>query len=201
MTDDPEQLGSLFGMRQPGLYDRQKQSVARDFKALAPWMNTMSVQAGPQSRNIGGGYLEFYPPWELHNPNPGRTTLELYDKDLQQGEGLENAIAGDAMHLLGAVDPRTGQPVDEHFHGMKQRLIGSLTPDQLAIDRRAYDSAQSRGDHRSFDDWMQDSRGDAYIRGYITPDANDEWRKNEAYTPGQQILLDALSAYVRSGKK
>lgn len=170
-----------------------KRAISGQYPALAPHMDKFSVQWG--ENNPHGGSLEFFPPWELHNPNPGQPTIELYNRDLK-GNELQSAIAGDALHYLGAVGP-SGNPVDPTFHGMKQQMIGSLTPDQLAVDRRAYDKSRSSGDHRSFDDWMQDSRGDAYIRGYITPDANDEWRKQGVYNPEQKKLLDAMNAYLR----
>jgi hypothetical protein len=85
-----------------------------------------------------------------------------------------------------------------NFYEMKQRLLSTLTPEQLAVDQRAFqrDKARNPNDERSFGEWMETSRGDAYIRGYITPDANDEWRKQGVYTPEQQAILEEMRGYL-----
>ncbi len=56
-------------------------------------------------------------------------------------------------------------------------------------------------DAMPFDKWMQMNRGDAYIRGYITPDQNDEWRKNNVYTDKQKVLLETMKAYLQGNYK
>jgi hypothetical protein len=43
---------------------------------------------------------------------------------------------------------------------------------------------------------MDVSRTDAYLRGYLTPDANDEWRKQGVYTPEQTKILDEMKGYL-----
>jgi hypothetical protein len=171
--------------------------VGSRWPAIQPHLNTFVVKHGDQKNNIGGGYLEFYPPWELHNPHPGKSTIEIFDKSLT-GKGLEDAVAGDMLHLLGAKDPRTERPVDPNFYEMKQRLLSTLTPEQLAVDQRAFqqDKARNPNDERTFGEWMETSRGDAYIRGWITPDANDEWRKQGVYTPEQQTILEEMRGYL-----
>ena len=147
------------------------------FPATASW--------GPES---APGQLEFYPPWEGRNPTPGLAHVEVYNRGLRGG-GLESAVAGDLMHMLGAVDPRTSQPVDRDVFGFKQAYLRTMTPGQRAMDQRAY--AQS-GDPRPFDDWMQQSRLDAHLRGYLFPDERDEWRLGGNYTPDQAALLEQL---------
>jgi hypothetical protein len=62
----------------------------------------------------------------------------------------------------------------------------------LAVDQRAYARA---GEQRPFDDWMQQSRGDAYIRGKLAPDANDDWR--DVYTPEQQKTLADMFLHLK----
>jgi hypothetical protein len=190
-----------------GLLDNRPQqptgllgALAQQYPALAPHFQNMVVQQGaPQS---DGRQLEFYPPWESDNPNPGKSTVELYNPDLQ-GKGLENAVAGDALHLVGSVDPRTGQPVDPIYYGMKQQFLGMLTPDQQAVDQRAYqrEAPMYGGNLPPFADWMQNNRSDAYIRGYITPDAEDNWRN--VYNTQLLNQLEAMRAYLtlpRGGK-
>ncbi len=143
--------------------------------------------------------LEYYPPWESWNPTPGKATLELYNTK-ESPEVTKNLIAGDMMHYLGSTDPRTNQPPDPTFHSLKQKFMGTLTPEQMAIDRRAYArEAPMYENPPSFEDWMQFNRGDAYLRGYLTPDANDEWRRSGTYTPEQIQILEALQQYLRRG--
>jgi hypothetical protein len=194
---DPEGLAAMYGM-QPKVapeFGNVLDRVVDKFPAIKPWVNTFAVQRGPESSNVGGGYLEFYPPWEEYNPNPGRTTFETYGKQSMEPKAITDAVAGDSLHLLGSVDPRSGQPVDADYHAMKQKLIGSLTPEQLQTDRTAYGRAQAQGDHRNFDDWMQESRGDAYVRGKLTPDKDDNWR--DVYTPNQTQILTEMYNYLQ----
>lgn len=173
-----------------------KEQVGQRFPALQPYMNLLNVQWGDPAKNPGGGHLEFYPPWESENPTPGVPAIELFDPRLQ-GNALRDAIAGDTLHYVGAIDPRNGRPVDPKWMGLKNDLRKSLTPEQLAVDRRTYDRTEGTlPNPRPFEDWMQDSRTDAYIRGYITPDANDEWRKQGVYNPAQVNLLTAMKQYL-----
>lgn len=176
-------------------------SIGDRWPAVKPHLPNFVVKHGDQSNNAGGGYLEFYPPWEAHNPHPGRSTIEVFDKSLS-GKALEDSIAGDALHLLGAKDPRTEQPVDPHFYELKQRLLSTLTPDQLKVDMRTFREEQARNpeEGRTFAEWMETSRGDAYIRGWITPDKNDEWRRQGVYTDEQKAILEDMRGYLERGK-
>jgi hypothetical protein len=184
--------GGLLAANDPPL-DGLLGAVAQQYPALAPHLGNFIVQWGPAQADAR--QLEFYPPWERDNPNPGKTTLELYNRDLN-GAALQNAVAGDALHLLGAVDPRTGEPVDQRYYAMKQQLLGSLTPQQQSIDRRAYERERAFGDPGPYDDWMQRSRLDAYIRGRLTPDANDAWGR--AYNTQQLNLLEGMRNYLKA---
>lgn len=173
----------------PGLLS----GITQQYPLLGPHLSNAVVQWGPPQSD--GRQLEFYPPWESDNPNPGKTTLELYNRSLQ-GQGLQNAVAGDMLHLVGSIDPRTGQPVDPTYYGMKQSFAGMLTPQQQAVDQRAYqqEAPMYGGNLPPFGDWMQRNRLDAYIRGYITPDAADNWR--DVYNTQQLNQLEAMRAYL-----
>lgn len=127
--------------------------------------------------DIRGG-LEYYPPDELYNPRPGRNTIELFNPALQ-GAALESALAGDMLHGLPSVDPV--------FAAQRAEFNRSITPEQEAFDRRAY--ADGRESHDTFESWMDRSQLDAYIRGYLFPDHNDEWRKQGVYTERQKAIL------------
>ena len=134
-----------------------------------------------------GGVIEFYSPDEKYNPNPGTPTLEVFSKDLK-GEELKKAIFGDMLHYLPEVDPV--------FSQVRDSFIGSLTPDQLAVDRAAYEKAKKENNEkRSFEDWFKISRQDAYLRGFLAPDRNNEWA--DAYTPEQTAVLQGLQQYLK----
>ncbi len=171
-----------------------RQRVAARYPALAPHLDNTALQWGDPANNPVGGHLEFFPPWESENPNPGKTTLEFYDPRMQ-GNALVKAIGGDMLHHLGSIDPRTGQPVDPQWLGMKNALVGSLTPEQLGVDQQAYAQAKAQGDSRSFDEWMQQSRADAYIRGRITPDEQNNWK--DVYNSPQNALLGSMQQYLQ----
>lgn len=185
---------------QPGAGEKEipaaVEAAKKEWPVLAPHLDNFKIQFGDTAAG-DQRQLEYYPPWETDNPNPGKSTIEIYRKDMSPDE-LKSAIAGDALHHLGSVDPRTNSPVDPKFMALKVELGDSLTPKQLAIDRKVY-AEEGNGDGRSFDDWMHESRLDAYIRGYLTPDKVDEWRKQNTYTPEQKATLNKMQAYL-SGK-
>lgn len=171
-----------------------KAAVAARYPALAPHLADAKVQWGdPSIYEKTGGHLEFYPPWESENPNPGKVTLELYDRSLK-GKALEDAIAGDMLHHLAAVNPETQQPVDAKWRGMRDEVIAGRDAASKAMDERAYAAATKGGDTRDFDQWMDNSRADAHVRGYLTPDKDDNWRN--AYTPQQKATLDQMRNYL-----
>ena len=134
-----------------------------------------------------GGVIEFYSPDEKYNPNPGTPTLEVFSKNLK-GEELKKAIFGDMLHYLPEVDPT--------FSQVRDTFISSLTPDQLAVDKADYERAKRENkETRSFEDWFRVSRQDAYLRGFLAPDKNNEWA--DAYTPQQRELLTGLQQYLK----
>jgi hypothetical protein len=132
--------------------------------------------------------LEWYPPNERDNPHPGTYTSEIFNPTITNRE-LPTAIAADALHGLKITDPQYAQ--------MRQKFGATLTPRQHEIDQRAYAEA---GEQRPFNQWMEDSRLDAYLRGYMFPDKADEWRKGGMYTPEQQQELEQMRTYLRTMK-
>lgn len=172
-----------------------KDEIAREYPRLAPVLKEAIVRRSDRHANAGPGHLEFFPAWEQHNPYPGKVAIEVYDKELQ-GEWLKSAVAGDMLHHFGGTDEK-GQPNDPHFFDLKQAFFKTITPDQLAIDERAYKRAKAFGDHRSFEEWMDASRIDAYIRGYLFPDKNDEWRKSDTYSEKQKEILEQMRSYLK----
>lgn len=138
----------------------------------------------------GGRKLEFYPPDERDNPQPGKATVELFDPAMQ-GEHADRAVFGDMLHYLPKVDQR--------FAGMRDQYKGLLTDPQRAVDMSAYRrDQQDHNETRPYDQWMDQSRLDAHIRGFLAPDAQDNWKGS--YTPEQENLLKSMQEYLRTPK-
>lgn len=170
--------------------------VSSSYPTLAPYMKDAVVQRGVSSGPNDDRQLEFYQPWESENPNPGKLTTEIYNNNLK-GPDLQQAIAGDALHHLGAIDPRTSQPVDPQWLAMKQRLIDARQPDHEQMDRGAYQQEQSSPyGAPSYDDWMKNNRADAYIRAGLFPDQNPEWQKPGLLTPEMGKIFEEMKNYL-----
>lgn len=177
-------------------------AIGAKYKALAPHIEQFAIGYGDPAKNIGGGKIEFYPPWESENPNPGKPSLMIFDKDMR-GDPLQNMIAADMLHYLAAVNPETGKPVDPEWRNLRHRLMTVRGSKNLAMDRKAYEDAKKDPkvkESRSFADWVDDSRADAYVRGYLLPDERDEWRRGGAYSPEMTKILKRMKGYLEGGK-
>lgn len=165
------------------------------FPALAKVAGNVVVTDKPDPGD--GRQLESYPPWEEYNPNPGKFTSEIYNQSAK-GDERTSLVAGDMLHYLGAVDPATDKAVDPAYRAMKERLLSSMTPDQSRENHAAYKQAKEAKEpyNGTFDQFMDSSRGDEFIMGYITPDKQDDWRKSGAYTPQQAKILDEMKGYL-----
>ncbi len=180
----------------PNQYDSVLQDVAATYPALALHVKKAMVYDATPSKDQTDNQLETYLPWEDWNPHPGKVTTELYRPYTSRSE-LRDALAGDLIHLAGAVDPKTGKPVDPTYYKLKQQVKKARSPQQIKADYRAY---KESGDERSFDQWFQDSRGEAYVRGRLFPDKNDEWRSWYEENPKLKKAVDNVGKYLRTGK-
>ena len=158
---------------------------------------------------IGAGYSADPKgvPISLPAINEDNPTIAL--RSLESNPNLQRRLLGDMLHNL----PET----DEKFSEMKQGFIKSMTPKQIALDKKVYKEAtmpegsvvnsdlepsyggrklkHAYGEDRSYEDWFDRSRSDAHIRGYIAADENDEWK--DAYTDEQKIILDNIIRYLK----
>ena len=132
-------------------------------------------------------------PVSLPAINEDNPTIAL--RSLESNPNLQRRLLGDMLHNL----PET----DEKFSEMKQGFIKSMTPKQIALDKKVYkiatmpkgSSEHSYGEERSYEDWFDRSRSDAHIRGYIAPDKDDEWK--DTYTDEQEIFLINMIMYLK----
>ena len=144
---------------------------------------------------IGAGYSADPKgvPVSLPAINEDNPTIAL--RSLESNPNLQRRLLGDMLHNL----PET----DEKFSEMKQGFIKSMTPKQIALDKKVYkiatmpkgSSEHSYGEERSYEDWFDRSRSDAHIRGYIAPDKDDEWK--DTYTDDQEIILNNMIRYLK----
>lgn len=176
-------------------------AVKTDFPTLAPHLDMSVVQYGQSAGPNDDRQLEFYHPSQPDNPNPGKNTLEIYNRDLK-GPMLQEAIAGDMLHRLGAVDEKTGQPVDPQWQDLRQQLSASRTSTQKAIDAKAYRTDKQSPVYGNLvgsqQDWDQESRLDAYVRGGVFPKSNPEWQGGY-FTPEQEAIFGKMRNYLKAG--
>tara|TARA_B110000285_G_scaffold34051_1_gene35985 strand:+ start:195 stop:743 length:549 start_codon:yes stop_codon:yes gene_type:complete len=120
--------------------------------------------------------LEFYHP---EDSPTGRARIEVFDQSMS-GQELENAILGDMLHAAPSLS--------EDYARLREQLKGTRTPEQIQVDKQAYEIAKSKyGESRDFDKWFEVSRMDAFIRGY----AVNQWDQSY-YTGDQKMLIDTM---------
>lgn len=184
----------------PNEYSKVLEDVGAEYPALAPHTKNYMVYQALQPRDEKGNSLETYLPWEDWNPHPGKIVSELYQK-FSDPQELKNAIAGDLIHYLGAKNPKTGEPVDQTYYDLKQAVKKARSPEQKAIDYKEYkNSVKNEGEKRSFNQWFDDSRGEAYVRGRLFPDHNDEWKQWYEENPKLAKAVDEVGRYLKTGK-
>jgi hypothetical protein len=143
------------------------EQVYQQYPALAKYRDQFSVIQGRPMIPGDDRQLESYPIEESWNPMPGHYTTELYNSAIPPAEQA-TMIAGDFLHFLPHLDPK--------WEAMKRDVV----PKELQANDRLYNS-----------------RADEWLMGYLTPDADDHWRKGGAYKPDQVKKLDAMKAYLQ----
>ncbi len=172
------------------------QAVQAKFPALGRYLKDVVIQTGTNGKG-DDRQVETYVPWESENPNKGKITIQPFRPELTSGANLTNTVAGELLHYIGGVNPSTHQPVDPQYQALKQAVLQARTPQQQALDQREYAEQRKQGETRSFNDWLNQSRGDEYIMGYVTPDATDEWRKNGFYNdPAMKTAVENIKNYL-----
>ena len=156
-----------------------------------PWLKDIKVQWGPPQTD--DRQMEFYPPWEEDNPNPGAYTIQLYNRGLR-GDALEEATAAEGLHRLGGVDPRTGQAVNPAWRSLREQFGRLFSSEQDRTNRAAYERG---GETRPFEAFMDQSRLDAYLRAYFFPNANPEWR-GMPWSDEQRAVLEQMRSIMDS---
>ena len=152
------------------------QEIEQRLKAKYPIFANIEVTDKRESGVAGQRKLEFYHP---EDSPTGKPLIEVFDQSMQ-GVELENAILGDMLH--------NAPYVNENFAKLRNKLKQTRTPEQILVDKQAYEIAKTKhGEQRSFDKWMEYSRLDAFVRGY----AVKQWNENY-YTNEQKLMIDTM---------
>tara|TARA_R110002072_G_C7729644_1_gene515641 strand:+ start:55 stop:708 length:654 start_codon:yes stop_codon:yes gene_type:complete len=157
----------------------------------------------------GQGDIEFIRAGDSTYPegpviNEDNPTIAL--RSLESNPNLQKRILGDMLHDL----PET----DEKFNSMREEFKTSMTPRQKDLDRRVYKEAtmpegsvvnsdlepsyggkklkHAYGEDRSYKDWHDRSRLDAWVRGRIAGQWGDEY-----YTDKQKEITDNMVRYLK----
>lgn len=191
-------------LNKPEDYQQAISSASQMYPRLAPYLQNTVIESKQRPANEpADAELETLPPWEDWNPNKGKTTVQIYQPYTDKSK-MATALAGDMFHVIGGIDNRTGRPVDPVYYKLKQDVIAARSPVQDELDRRTWKEEEGHGG-RSFKDWMQSSRADAYIRGLLTPELEgkypDEWRKSGTYStnPRLKTAIMKIDAYLKGG--
>lgn len=167
--------------------------IKQKYKAIAPY-DLAVVDSRPKGIS-DGRKLEFYPPEEINNPNPGKLTVEVFDPAFKDGD-FDRMVAADFLHYLGKKDPKLIE--------LRQQFARSITPEQRQIDQRAYERARAGEwgppEQRPYDEWYEVHRLDQYLGAMMLPENSPErqdWM--QGMTPAQQRILADIDRYLRTG--
>lgn len=158
-------------------------------------LNTISRYPGLSSQswgivnrpNGGQGQLEFRHPEEPVNPYPGIPTIEVYNQNLK-GSGLEKAIFGDMLHYVPEINPE--------FRRLQEDFVNKRSIRDYNMDLRAYQrDVKQRGEKRPYKKWWDLSRKDAWVRGLLAPDKDDNWAN--AYSPEQRKIGEQMLGLLK----
>ena len=172
--------------------------ILREYPALAKIYNpsNVAVTFAPKDRTTAAGQniLEWWPPSESGSkdfPRPsgyeGKTVLEFYKPELQKNPSeLKQLIYGDLLHGLDA---------DPYFAKLKDEFSRNWTKETSAY--RPNLKARGLSD-KAIDDM--------YIRGWLAPSGDDEFRKAQAsgrnyYSLKQLQILSQMQQYLKTGKE
>lgn len=169
--------------------------VAQAYPGLAKHLGNAVVRWGKNTGPEDDRQLEYYPPWEGDNPNPGKNTVELYNKNLK-GQDLTDSVALDMLHYAGSVDPRTAKPVDPQYYALKKAMVDQLRTRNASWDVADYKDSAKYGDPGTYDDYLEKNRADAYIRALVSPRMNPEWSNPALFTPEMKSIGAQIRAYI-----
>ena len=155
-----------------------------------PRLKEHNFAVQPGAPTAQGGYMEFYPPDESYNPNPGRPTIEVYPKAMHH-PALKDMLVGDALHHLGKVD--------DAYMKLRNDFDAYMDPSVKKEDVSRFKKGDFKDEAggRSFKDYWDQSRLDAHIRGALFPAANPDWQRKGQYTKEQRQVAEQMRKHLK----
>lgn len=149
--------------------------------------NTQVIYGSPDRTKLAGeNQLEYWPAQEtgtpdFPHPSPGKTTLEIFNPQLQQNPDLlKTAVFGDLLH---------GLRNDPTYNALREQFKSGFTPQQMDFEKKQGRSA------------IDDSRLDEYVRGYLANDSTDGFVQDykagkPVYSPKQIKTMELMKKYI-----
>ena len=149
----------------------------------------------------GGGGIEAWFPddegvGEYKNPNLGKYTIEIYDKELANNPNqAAGAVFRDALHFMAELDPK--------YQNLRKNFADNFLDTEKNFLQKKYKEENPK---LSFDDWMNRRMIEGYIRGGFGEQSqygelfNKTYRENgisiEAYSPKQREVINQMKQYL-----
>lgn len=172
-TSQPGPLDQLYseypGLRQYDIQVRDSSAGGKDWKG----------------QPYDGRQMEFYPPDEADNPNPGKPTIETFSGPLKTKDALGEVFS----HYLPKKDPQFGAARNQFIQSIDESQRKMLSGDYQQDVRSGVYGAKPP----AFDEWMNNQGGDAFFRGYVA----DQYPK-EFYRPDQVEMFNPLLARLKN---
>jgi hypothetical protein len=150
-------------------------------RAKYPWTRGVDINfIDSSAKGDPSRKLEFYPADEIDNPQPGKPTVELFDKRISESDLMGEILS----HHLPSVDRNVAR-----FRG---RVLDSMTPNQKRSIKGDYERDRRSGlTSDSFEIWLTKQGGDSFFRGYPT----GQWPAR-VYTSQQKAIYRQLQSYL-----
>lgn len=131
-------------------------------------------------------FVETYHPQEsMNHPTPGSWAVEFRRP---HPAGRRALMKAELLHIM--------PHVDEKWKEMKQQLFDAMTEEDIQAHYRSYEKMRrERGERRSFRDWMDISRMDQWIGGYLYPEISGEW-EDAWFNPQHRKILEKMRSHL-----
>jgi hypothetical protein len=182
-------------------YSAAAQTVRKKYPILSNVPIKVTKAPGPYED-------ETYQPWGEDNPDPGNLSIQIRHARPKTQQELENIVTTESMHYLGTRKP-SGEPVNPAWWNLKQQFRQAMTPRDMELAKQHWQEEQQQfastggkeGDKRSFDDFMNQSYLDMFMRGYMFPQSQgQEWVERQGHwPPAQAKILDQMQTLLRTG--
>ena len=154
--------------------------IRNNYKGLGNIVGDTPVRLS-QGNPRGPGFAETMLPGEI-GPDGNAKNPDALRVELRKGRGfapqkMRSLLLGELMHQVG----ETKQGI-----ALKKKLIASLTPDQLAQEKRIYERFKAQGEggtnFATFENALMTSQGDALVRGGLLPELMVDPREQEFFS-------------------